>query len=250
VKSDLYKLQRKHPRPGALSDPHQDNTPGGLKRLLRKTDGELRWGDFKTLLGPFLPAGTYEEVAYFLPLAFDLIRSDRSVALNLCSSLAWFCSEYNEQLETDRVGGAARDELLSLLCEWTSQFKLTHFDRSMCVAKGWVKLQYLDLVEGSETVCQMLSDLSEYATHADIGDRFILELVNFGTDPIKAGWLLELLRARQCDVYRPPAIPRLELASADHGLLSAAYEVIQTSGEIRGPSPTYWRDTMGKLGMG
>jgi hypothetical protein len=108
----------------------------------------------------------------------------------------------------------------------------------------------MDLVERSETVCQMLSDLYEYATHADIADRFVLELVNFGADPIKAAWLLELLRARQEGVYRPPAIPGLELASADHGLLSGAYELAQRSGEIRHSSPTYWADTMGRVGMG
>ena len=247
---DLRNLQRRHPRPQVLSDPCRDNTPAGLKHLLRKKDGELRWGDFKTLLGPFLPAGTYEEVAYFLPLAFDLIRSDEHVALDLCSSLAWFCSKYNEQLEADKVRGAARNELLDLLRYWTSRFKLTHFDRSECVAKGWVKLQYLDLVERSETVCQMLTDLYEYATHADIADRFVLELMNFDADPIKAAWLLELLRARQEGVYRPPSIPGLKLASADHGLLSAAYEIARKSGEIRDSSPTYWGDTMSHLGMG
>ena len=112
-----------------------------------------------------------------------------------------------------------------------------------------MKLQYKDLVERSETVCQMLSDLYEYATHAEIADRFVLDLVNFGTDPIKAAWLLELLRARQEGVYRPPAIPGLELTAADHGLLSAAYELAQTSSEIRQSSPTYWADTMGRVGM-
>jgi hypothetical protein len=250
VNPDLNELQRRYGRPQVLSDPFHDNSPAGLKSLLRRTDGELRWGDFKILLGPFLPAGTYEEVAYFLPLAFDCICADKTVALDLCSSLVWFCSEYDEQLTADRVIGAARERLLGLLREWTSRFNLTHFDRSMCVAKGWVKLQYLDLVESSETVCQMLCDLTEYATHADLADRLTLELIGFGENTIKAAWLLELLRAREGDVYRPPQIQRLELASADHSLLSAAYELTQTNSEVRNASPTYWHDTMIQLGMG
>jgi hypothetical protein len=233
-----------------LSDPFRDNSPAGLHELLSKSDAELQWGDFKALLGPHLPAGTYEEVVYFLPLAFNCIRADPKVALDLCSSLAWFCSKYQEQLAGDKFADIVRDELRALLRDWTSRFNLTHFDRSTCLEKGWVKLQYLDLVESSETVCQMLCDLTEYATHADLADRFILELIGFGADPIKAAWLLELLRAREGDVYRPPQIPRLDLASADHSLLSAAYELTQTNCEVRNASPTYWRDTMIQLGMG
>jgi hypothetical protein len=230
---NLYELQRRYGRPRVLSDPFHDNTPATLRDLLSKADSDLRWGDFKTLLGPHLPAGTYEQVAYFLPLAFDRIRADKTVALDLCSSLVWFCSEYQEQLAADKVVDTARDQLLDLLRQWTSRFNVTHFDRSMCVAKGWVKLQYFDLVETSETVCQMLCDLASYSTHADIADRFILELISFGPDPIKAAWLLELLRAREGDVYRPPPIQRLELVSADHSLLLSAYELTQTDRESR-----------------
>jgi hypothetical protein len=63
VSRDLYELQSKYLRPGALSDPFRDNTPATLRELLRNTDSELRWGGFNALLGPHLPAGTYEEVA-------------------------------------------------------------------------------------------------------------------------------------------------------------------------------------------
>lgn len=133
MKGDLYLLQRKHARPRALTDPSNDNAPADLKALLRKGDGLLRWGDFNTLLGPHLPAGTYEEVAYFLPLAFDYIRSVDTVALDLCSSLVWFCSEYKEQLAADRAIDTARQQILGLLRNWTSRFNVAHFDRSMCL---------------------------------------------------------------------------------------------------------------------
>jgi hypothetical protein len=249
VSRDLYSLNRKYGRPRVLSDPFHDNTPASLRELLRKGDSELRWGDFKALLGPHLPAGTYEEVAYFLPLAFDYIRTDKALALDLCSSLVWFCSKYTEQLAADRVVDAARDQMLGLLRQWTSQFVVTHFDRSMCIERGWAKLQYFDLVEGSETVCQMLCDLSEYSTHANISERFILELIDFGTDPIKAAWLLALLRARN-DVYHPPATQRLELASVDYSLLRASYDLVEANDKIRDCSPTYWRDIVTELGLG
>jgi hypothetical protein len=214
LSGDLCDLKRKYGRPRALSDPFHDNTPASLRELLRRGDSELRWGDFKTLLGPHLPAGTYEEVVYFLPLAFDCIHNDKTVALDLCSSVVWFCSKYEEQLTADKVMDAAREQLLALPRQWTSQFNVTHFDRSMCVEKGWGKLQYLDLVEGSDTVCQMLCDLCEYSTHADIFERFIFDLIDFGADSTKAAWLLALLRTRN-DVYHPPPTQRLELAAVD-----------------------------------
>jgi hypothetical protein len=246
---DLYSLNRRYGRPRTLSDPFHDNTPAGLRELLRKADSEFHWGDFKTLLGPHLPAGTYEEVAYFLPLAFDCVRADKAIALDLCSSLVWFCSKYAEQLAADKVVDAARDQLLGLLRHWTSRFAVTHFDRSMCIERGWEKLQYFDLVEGSDTVCQMLCDLSEYPTHADISERFIFELIDFGTDPIKAAWLLALLRARN-DVYHPPVTQRLELTSVDYTLLGSAYDLVQADDNVRGCSPTYWRDTVTRIGLG
>src|ERR1700753_2244700 len=109
----------------------------------------------------------------------------------------------------------------------------------MCLQKGWVKKEHFDLIERSETVCQTLCDLVEYAAHADLTERFIQELIDFGRDTVKASWLLELMRARE-DVYRPPQNRRLDLASADHALLLAAYKLTQTSTEIRDCSPTYW----------
>jgi hypothetical protein len=245
---DLYALHKKHPRPQSLSDPFHDNTSDSRRQLLSKADDALRWDDFKSLLGPHLPAGTYEEVVYFLPLAFDYIRANKSDALDLCSSLIWFCSEYASQLASDKVLEPARSELRDLLRDWTSRFVIIHFDKSACMAKGW-RLQYCDLVEMSETVCEMLCDLVEYARHADIAERFICDLLDFGTNPFAAAWLLELIRSREAVAYRPPLMPRLEEAAIDHGLLRTAYELAQTDREIRESSPTYWRDTISKLGV-
>jgi hypothetical protein len=129
------------------------------------------------------------------------------------------------------------------------QVRRTHFDRSMCVEKGWVKLQYLDLVEGSDTVCQMSCDLYEYSTHADISERFIFDLIDFGADSIKAAWLLALLRARN-NVYHPPPTQRRELAAVDYNLLRSAYDLAQANDKIRDCSQTYWGDTVTELGFG
>jgi hypothetical protein len=246
--SELHILHRKYGRPKMLSDPFHDNTPAGLRELVAKPDERLGWGDFKDLLGPDLPAGTYDEVVYFLPLAFDHVRAKNWDALDLCSSLAWFCSEYSDRLASDNVVEAARAELGALLREWTARFAIVHFDKSACASKGW-SLGHFDLVEMSETVCEMLCDLVRYTRHADIAEQFIVDLVNFDANPVVAAWLLELIRSREDVAYRPPLLPRLEEASTDHRLLRTAYESTQTNEQIRESSPTYWRDTLSKLGI-
>lgn len=247
MSSDLFALQRKHPRPKSLSDPYDDNTPQRLREILRKSDADLAWADFKTLLGPHLPAGTYEEVAYFLPLAFEFIRTHKADALDLCSTLVGFCAQNHAELESDGARDAARSRLLGLLREWTSRFQITHFDKFMCERKGW-KLQYFDHVEMSETVCETLSDLVQFSQDADLAETLVSEVIAFGDDTTKAAWLLELVRARD-DVYHPPVIARLEQAANELPLLRDAYRVVQGNDQIRENSRTYWRDTVSKLGI-
>jgi hypothetical protein len=243
---DIYALQRKYRRPGVLSDPFHDNNSASLRDLLLKQDSELQWGDFKTILGPHLPAGTYAESAYFLPLALDHLLAKPADALDLCSSVVWFCAEYNGRLEEDRVLPAVRARLGGLLRKWTERFSVVHFDRSACLTKGW-QLSHFDLVEMSETVCEMLCDLVRYTRYSDIAEQFVADMVGFGGNATKAAWLLELIRSRE-DVYCPPPMPVLELASVDHDLLHRAYGLVLEHG-IGKDSPTYWNDTLSKIGL-
>jgi hypothetical protein len=88
-----------------------------------------------------------------------------------------------------------------------------------------------------------------YTRHAAIAEQFIVDLVDFDANPVVAAWLLELIRSREDVAYRPPLLPRLEEASIDHRLLRTAYESTQTNEQIRESAPTYWRDTLSKLGI-
>jgi hypothetical protein len=153
-----------------------------------------------------------------------------------------------DRLASDNVVEAARAELGALLREWTARFAIVQFDKSACASKGW-SLGHFDLVEMSETVCEMLCDLVRYTRHADIAEQFIVDLVDFDANPVVAAWLLELIRSREDVAYRPPRLPCLEEASIDHRLLRTAYEATQTNEQIRESSPTYWRDTLSKLGI-
>jgi hypothetical protein len=84
---------------------------------------------------------------------------------------------------------------------------------------------------------------------ADNSEQFIGDLIDFGTNPFAAVWLLEPVRSREDVAYRPPLLPLLEEASVDHRILLTAYELTQTCSEIRDSSPTYWRETLCQLGI-
>jgi hypothetical protein len=99
----MAELKVHRPRPRKLSDPHSEFIGDDADKLLSIPDRKLEWNHYRELLGPFAPAGTYEEVVYFLPLAFDYLIANVESALDLVSTPVWFASEYDEQLRKDRV---------------------------------------------------------------------------------------------------------------------------------------------------
>ena len=105
----MSSLTLPYPRPASLSDPFHDFTSEMLEKILQTPDSEMTWWHYQQILGPFLPAGNYEEAAYFLPRAFDHILSHDDNSLDLVTSLAWFISEYRPRLEEDGAIEAARD---------------------------------------------------------------------------------------------------------------------------------------------
>ena len=67
----------KFEKPKCLSDPGGDFSPEELNRILSKEDAELDWADFNRLFFGKMPAGTYEEVRYYIPLACAYIENQR-----------------------------------------------------------------------------------------------------------------------------------------------------------------------------
>lgn len=103
-----------YPRPGKLSNPFYEYPPEFLEEWISKPDAEFTSWDFRCLLGP-LPAGTYEEAAYFYPLAFDYILAHDKDSFDLVTSLVWFASEYRGHLRGDGVLDSVRDRLVECL---------------------------------------------------------------------------------------------------------------------------------------
>lgn len=60
-------------KPKELSDPYFDHTQHYLKELLAKDAHELTFSDYRNLFSRYLPAGTFEEVIYYLPSSIEYI---------------------------------------------------------------------------------------------------------------------------------------------------------------------------------
>jgi len=235
-------IKLRYQRPRSLSDPFHDHTPDHLGALLSKSDRDLRWHDFQCVLGPFLPAGTYEESAYFLPLAFDYLLAHDDEALDLVTSLVWFASEYAPQLERDGALDAVREALRSCFGRWSGQFIIHHFDQDACHAKGWGL--YRDDVQHSETVMETANDLIRFRVHRDIAIAFFADLAAAESDPIKSAWFLESVRARLSNVvYRPPKHPDIRKLLDDDELAAKHAAVVRHTYPGFDPAATYWRDT-------
>ena len=70
-------MKMKYEKPTRLSDPGGDFSPEELNRILSKEDAELDWADFDCLFFGKMPAGTYEEVRYYIPLTCAYIENQR-----------------------------------------------------------------------------------------------------------------------------------------------------------------------------
>jgi hypothetical protein len=243
-----FDLKLPYRRPQSLSDPFYDNTPEQLASLLAKADEELDWGDFQCLLGPFLPAGTYEESSYFLPLAFDYLLAHDDDSLDLVTSLVWFTSEYAPRLRHDGVLDAVREILRQCLTHWTADFVILHFDQNACREKGWGR-QYFDYVPLQETVATATSDLFRFEAHADLAFQFFTDLASTRSDATRSAWFLEFVRTYKCkEVYSPPEHPRIRQLLEDQQLAITHAAIIRDSLPDYDPAHSYWRDTFAIVG--
>ncbi|MDZ4782973.1 MAG: hypothetical protein SGJ19_22235, partial [Planctomycetia bacterium] len=183
-------------RPTALSDPYFDHSEEVCQRILATPDGELDWSDFQAILGPFLPAGTYEEAVYFLPMAFDYCLSNERDGIEVITSVIWFSSQFADRLKHDRVVDAARNAITDILLQATRNFRVVHLDRDACAKQGW-GLQYEDIVLLSRHVCCAVEDLTRFARHYDLADWLVGRLAYHRDDVVRAAWFLELARKLQ-----------------------------------------------------
>ena len=252
MRSDISQFQTPfhvaYPRPSRLSNPYQEYSSDITRAIVAKADVQLVWSDFQVILGPYFPAGTYEESAYFLPLAFNYIVGHDGDALDLVTSIIWFVSEFADRLQADGLLPGSRGRVSDCFQMWTSRFDVVHLDTAACRAKGW-RSTYFDHVKNVEVVCEGTYDLVRFKRHADLAEDFFHSLASHGSDPVKAAWFLEM--SRSCtDVYHPPEHAAIRKLLGDATLIRSAASVVQSSLVASELSPTYWKDTFAAVGAG
>jgi hypothetical protein len=134
--------------------------------------------------------GTFEELAYFLPLALRCMFRNPDDALEFMNGVIFFISDSTEELKNASLLEPSRDALTKIFHKWTEAFKVVHYDKDACKAKGWV-LEYDDIVENSQIVCELIDELWRRKTHKDLADDLTKSLANQFQSRVKSAWLLE-----------------------------------------------------------
>ncbi len=235
-------------RPKQLSDPFHDFTPIILNKILETPDSLLKWYDYQNLLGPHLPAGTYEEVIYFLPRAFDFILAHDEDALDVITSIVGFASKNNDKLQADAILEPTRLALKNCLIHWTSTFHVHHFDLVACQAKGW-GLKHYDIVKHSQLVSEALHDLIKFQTHLDIAQHFVYQIAHNNADLLKAAWFLEIANTQIIWPKFQLKEKSIQSLLTNYDLLKQASNTVLEQLFEKEPSPTYWNDTFASLAL-
>ncbi len=236
----------KHPRPRKLSDPYHDFSPDMLEELLAIPDDKLKEHQYLQLLGPILPAGTYEESVYFLPGAFRyLIVQSPDDYLDIIPSVIGFVSKNTKYLEKDRILDEVRACIRECFTHWTSHFIVVHRrsgndERNRTPAYG-------DYVRNSETIQVAIRELVKWEQPSDLAEAFVQELADNTSNPLKAAWYLEYARASRDRLQQPLNNQRLSYLSHNKAQLQKAAQLVRQHLVSTEQSPTYWRDTFRAL---
>ncbi len=113
----------KYKKPTCLSDPMSDFSQEELNGILLKKDTELDWRDFDCLFQGRMPAGTYEEVCYYLPLACSCIENE-SDACDFFEHFSIWIEDNRERLKADGFIDTIVSSFHSLFRKATSLFSL------------------------------------------------------------------------------------------------------------------------------
>ena len=113
----------KYKKPVRLSDPMNDFSPEELAGILSKQDAELDWRDFDCLFQGKLPAGTYEEVRYYIPLACSYIENQAD-ACDFLEHFSVWIEDNSERLKEDDLIAPVVSAFRNLFRKATSSFSL------------------------------------------------------------------------------------------------------------------------------
>ena len=120
----LSDMEIPYKRPFVFSDPNRDFSKEELEKIILTKDSELGVYELQCIFQRYLPAGHYDECAYFAPIAIDRIQSGCEEAASLLYNFIFWCQDNVIHLEEDDV----LTDILGCLCDcfkvWTKEFAL------------------------------------------------------------------------------------------------------------------------------
>jgi hypothetical protein len=230
-----------YPRPKQFSDPFNDHWEHCTSLILTRDD-LLQPSDIEAILGPTMPAGTYEESVYFLPFAFDMLMSSRQDTMILISPIVGFCSINAERLKNDGVLDDVRREISNCLTTWTTTFSIYHRPGDEMTHEDW-------FVTNSTYVYEMLHGLAKFKAHSDLALAHVHRFVNHENNPIRAGWHLEIAWYQTLSRHFRIKHADIEKALMDYSLLkSSANVILKQEGALDRHLP-YWDKVFKQLAL-
>ncbi len=172
-------------RPLKLSDPFGDfmseEDREFLRGIIRKSDDTLGWEELSCIFQGILPAGTYEECAYFIPWALKFMASGDDAASSLVDEFCRWCDENIESLKNDLLWNEILGFFIKLFVDCTGKLVLYRN------GDGVLYPENLDI---AETVLECFDSMKRI----DTGIAPFLSLLCENMDYPKAVWTLTLSR--------------------------------------------------------
>ncbi len=175
-------------KPQILPDPHHDYGKHYLEKILAKEDNKLSAIDFRDLLNANVPAGTFDEVAYYLPLSINYLCIEFEDQLEMINGWVDFIYE-NKNFINNYFNIKVEDILNQVFICLTKNFKVIQINEVECKTLN-LDINNSRYVENLELLCYMFVRANLYNEGSAWIRRKVEELKN-GTITQKK-WLYKL----------------------------------------------------------
>jgi hypothetical protein len=200
-------------RPQRLS-PGDSNRPEDLSRrtaILQKPDTLLNEDDYTDLFWLFSPAGSYEELVYFLPFAIAFMGGAPAHSLQVVSSTVAFIENNIDRLRADMLESACVCSIRDVFQRWTQVFAIDHYEGDQLKKLGYVA-PYADHVRNSDEVVKVVTSLATSNALNQVAHGCLDTLNAEPLAPARSAWYLEI-------AHRLTKVPwRVEEVSIAHRL--------------------------------
>jgi hypothetical protein len=126
----IISLPVSYPRPQGFSNPDDDFSFEELHSIIIKDDKDLTITDFICIFQAFIPAGTYEECAYFIPVLLQRAemesKNEHGEAGELYSDLIEWLNFFHQEAMADGMLQSVKDILLLKLSTFLENYTIDY----------------------------------------------------------------------------------------------------------------------------